>query len=382
MHRALDPGVYLNDAATSWPKAPGVIEVVSQAMHEAPVHPGRGLGPVVNVVDSCRERLATLLGGVPKHRIALTSNATHALNLALRGLVWRPGTRAVTTVTEHNSVLRPLHLLQDRGELELTVVGLDGGLGIDEDAYDRALAEEPGLVVLNHASNVTGRVNDVGALFERAKRVGAVTVLDASQTLGALPVHPERLNADLVAFTGHKGLRGPTGTGGLYVRSGIELEPLVVGATGVNGSLLHHPEDMPTRLEAGSPNLPALAGLARALEWTLGRAPDASSSVRTLGGQLRDELAHSAHVRLFDSEPGPLRLGIVSFQIGGWTVEAAGAVLWENFGICCRTGLHCAPLVHRALGSAPQGTIRFSLSPFTTEEHAAAAVAAVRSIAA
>jgi cysteine desulfurase/selenocysteine lyase len=381
MHRALDPGVYLNDAATSWPKAPGVTEVVSQAMRQAPLHPGRGLGPAVNVIDRCRGRLATLLGGVPKERIALAPNATHALNLALRGLVWRPGTRAVTTVTEHNSVLRPLHLLQDRGDLDLTVIGLDGSLGIDEDAYERALAEEPGLVVINHASNVTGRVNDVATLFARAKRVGATTVLDASQTLGVIPVHPERLHADLVAFTGHKGLRGPTGTGGLYVKSGIELEPLVVGATGVNGSLLHHPDDMPTRLEAGSPNLPALAGLARALAWVLDRAPEESTAVTTLGDRLREELAHSAHVRLFDGGPGPTRLGIVSFQIGGWTVEAAGTVLWENFGICCRTGLHCAPLIHRTLGSSPQGTIRFSLSPFTTEEQAAAAVAAVRSIA-
>jgi len=382
MHRALDPGVYLNDAATAWPKAPGVTAVVSRALHLAPAHPGLGRGPTENVVDLCRARLATLLGGVPEHRVALTSNATHALNLALRGLAWRPGTRAVTTVTEHSSVLRPLHLLQDLGELQLTVVGLDGSLGIDEEAYDRALTEEPGLVVLNHASNVTGRVNDVGSLFSRAKRVGAITVLDASQTLGVLPVHPEELHADLVAFTGHKGLRGPAGTGGLYVRPGIELEPLIVGATSMHGSLLHHPEQMPTRLEAGSLNLAALAGLAQALDWVLGRTSDDSLSVRQLGDQVREELAHSAHVRIFDSEPGPPRLGIVSFQIGGWTVETAGAVLWQNFGICCRAGLHSAPLIHHAIGSAPQGTIRFSLSPYTTAEHAAAAVAAVRSIAA
>jgi cysteine desulfurase / selenocysteine lyase len=380
--------VYLNNAATAWPRAHGVAEEVRRCLEECPDHPGRGVvlhgcdpDPERDPIQECRRRLAALLSVQNPHRMVLCSNATHALNLALLGLDWKDCRRVITSVTEHNSVLRPLAHLRRKFGFDLCIVGLDKRGALDAGAFHEALEGGAGLVALSHASNVTGRIQDIRPLFARAHDEGAVTLLDASQTVGHQPVHPEALYADLVAFTGHKALRGPPGTGGLYVSPARELEQVIVGGTGVRSDLEFHPPEMPMRLEAGTPNIPAFAGLAAALRWHE-REGDASRSIEQARiRQLRDGLETIPGCRIFDPDRQAGRVPIVSFHIRGWPVEDCGYLLKRNYNIICRTGLHCAPLIHAAIGSAPEGTIRFSPSGFTTEEEIDDALKAVREIA-
>jgi len=373
--------VYLNNAATAWPRAPGVVEAVADALRTPPAHPGRSGGRTPDVAAECRRLLAGLLGVSTPERLVLTVHATSALNLAIGGLDLRPGELVVTTVTEHNSVLRPLnHLQRDRG-IRVTTVGLGEDGGLDVRAFEQALAEQPALVVVNHASNVTGRVTEVGPLFARARAAGAVTLLDASQSLGYIPVHAPALHADLVAFTGHKGLHGPPGTGGLYVTPGLELGQTFVGGTGVRSDLRLHPAEMPVRLEAGTPNLPALAGLAVALRWGTTDGRRLNANLQRVASRLRNGLRSLTGVTLFDDVPEAPRTGVVSFAVEGWRVDDVGCALEESFGIACRTGLHCAPLIHRAIGSAPHGTVRLSVSGFNSDQDVDAALEAVERIA-
>ena len=371
--------IYLNNAATAWPRAPGVSEAVCQTLDSTPQHPGRSVSRASNVVTECRSRLAKLLAVDDETRVVLTSHATHALNLAILGL--GRVSQMLTTVTEHNSVLRPLRHVADKYDAAIDIVGLDGTGRIDAEAFRLALERGPGLVAINHVSNVTGRVNDVTTLFKEAKQVGAVTLLDASQSLGHIPVHPQDLSADLVAFTGHKGLRGPAGTGGLYVTPALELEQVFVGGTGVRSDLPLHPSDMPMRLEAGTPNVPALAGLAAALRWLDEDGGSCQKKEASLAGRLRAGLSALSGITVLGFHDGAERLGIVSFTIDGWDVDEAGYVLHESFGIVCRTGLHCAPLIHAAIGSAPRGTIRFSVSGFNSDADVDSALEAVSQLA-
>lgn len=372
--------IYLNDAASAWPKAPGVIEAMQQALSEPPRHPGRTICRPVECVTECRARLAALIGSDEPSRIVLTMNASHALNLAIFGLPLNAGDHVITTCTEHNSVLRPLlHLRRDIG-IRLTLIGLDATGALDRTAYLRALDEAPKLVAINHASNVTGRVNPVDDFFPLAKARGAVTLLDASQSLGHRPVRVDELQADLIAMTGHKGLRGPAGTGALYVAPHLTLRQVFVGGTGSRSNRVFHPEDMPMRLEVGTPNVPSLAGLAAALRWhgACGEAFIRTEQARAEA--LRAALREIPGVELIDDMPHVERLGVVSFRLAGWPVDEMGYVLAQSFGITTRTGLHCAPLIHTHLGCAPLGTVRLSVSGFTTDEEIAAAAAAIRSM--
>lgn len=374
--------IYLNDAASAWPKAPGVIAAMVDAMAMPPEHPGRSSVQTADSLVECRERIAVLLGTSAPSRIVLTTHATQALNLAILGLSLPVGAHVITTISEHNSVLRPLWHLQQQQGVRLTIIGFDALGRLDLSAFERALAEGAELVAVNHVSNVTGAVNAVAQLFAQAKGAGAVTLLDAAQSLGHLPVRAEEIGADLVAFTGHKGLRGPTGTGGLYVAPGIELAQVFVGGTGVRSDARFHPPEMPMRLEAGTPNVPAFAGLAAALRWQAQHGDEFIRRERILRDRLHDALREIPRVELFDGDPAAEHLAIISFRIRGWEVEEVGYVLAESFGITCRTGLHCAPLIHHAIGSAPDGTIRFSLSGFTTEQDIETAIIAIRKLAA
>ncbi len=374
--------VFMNNAAGSWPKAPGVVEAVNSALSRRPEHPGRTSLQKDDLAGRCRELLAGIMGVEDKTRVAITFNATHSLNIAIMGMGLQRGDVVVTTVTEHNSVLRPLAHLAERQGVEVIEIGLDDNNLLDFAAFCRALERRPKLVAINHASNVTGRIQDAARYFAAAKKAGAVTLLDASQTMGHARVNPDELFADMVAFTGHKGLLGPPGIGGLYVRPGIELEQWMVGGTGVRSDLTLHPEDMPTRLEAGTPNVPAMAGLALALEWLQEKGHDFARKEMDLARGLREGLSQIGRVNLMDYDPAAERVGIVSFTVEGWEVEEAGYVLQESFGIVCRTGLHCAPHIHAPLGSAPDGTIRLSLSGFNVERDVEYAVQSIKGLAA
>lgn len=366
--------IYLNNAALGWPAAPGVAEAIQSWLADPPEELGRTAVAHEDLAGEARRRVARVLGAADPDRIVFTLNATQSLNIAILGLNLPPGSLAITTVTEHNSVLRPLERLRTERGIRVKIVGFDSAGALDEDEFRKALAEGPRLVALNHASNVTGCVNDVGPFFRAAKAAGASTLLDASQTLGLAPVDAAGLHADLVAFPGHKGLHGPTGTGCLYVAPGIELDQTVVGGTGARSGLAHHPREMPLRLEAGTANGAGLAGLAAALRWFEHRGEAAREEVARLGERLRSGLRQIPRVRVFGRAGATT--GVVSFGIEGLDAGEAGFILRESFGIVCRTGLHCAPLIHRAIGSAASGTIRFSASAFNTSEEIDAAIAA------
>ncbi|MGQ9608465.1 MAG: aminotransferase class V-fold PLP-dependent enzyme [bacterium] len=373
--------IYFNNAASGWPKAPGVIKTLIEILENLPYHPGRSIDNSGDPMSECRIRLAKLLNTENPENIVLTTCATHSLNLALLGLQLGKNAKVITTVTEHNSVLRPLHHIKKKNNIDIVFIGLDGSGNLDIETFERLMNEDVKLVVINHASNVTGRVNDAKTIFTIAKKSGAITILDASQSLGHIQIKVDQMNVDIVAFTGHKALHGPQGTGGLYVSPSIKLEQIFVGGTGIRSDLIMHPQEMPLRLEAGTPNLPGFGGLAKALDWHEKNHQEFCKRANDLASMLRRELADIPNVKVFDNLDDSLRTPVVSFRIEGWEVEEVGYILSQSFGIISRTGLHCAPLIHKAIGSFPDGTIRFSLSGFNTESEVEIAVDAVRRIA-
>lgn len=366
--------VYLNNAATSFPKPPPLGKEVCSWLDALPFHAGRSGAPAKDPLQACRQKLAGILGTTDPERIALSRCATESLNIALHGLGLK-NQAVIASRAEHNSVLRPLFRLRRLGMIDLHLVPCDGQGRAQREEWLRLTKElRPALAVLTHASNVTGAVNPISELFSAVHEFGGKTLLDASQTAGLLRLDVGELQADLLAFTGHKYLLGPTGTGGLYVRPGIDLDPLLTGGTGVRSELQEMPPEMPMRLEAGTPATPLFAGLAACLDWQeqhpLSR-PSMDRSLIRLEEGMRQAGAQVIAVT------GP-RTPIISFTLPGWETADVGLALEKGFGIICRTGLHCAPLVHESLGTLPAGTVRFSLSRFTTDNEVDAATDAVR----
>ncbi|MDR3335359.1 MAG: aminotransferase class V-fold PLP-dependent enzyme [Treponema sp.] len=365
--------IYVNNAASAFPLAPGVVEAMTGCMEKPPCQSGRDTSGKADELLECRETAMRLMALSSGH-IVLTPGATYALNLAILGMDLKAGDVVISSVMEHNSVLRPLARLEDLAHITVRYVPLDRWMALDPVRYEQFLLEKPRLVVLSHGSNVTGRINPIAEWFQKAKATGALTLLDAGQTMGRIPVHPQDLHADMVVFPGHKGLRGPLGTGVLYVGPGVNLVPLITGGTGVKSELRLQPEG---RLEAGTPNTPAFAGLTVAMRYHLEhRQYEAEYRLAT---HVMAALVSLPRIQVFDPEAIP-RLPIVSFTIKGMTVEDAGFALSESFNIRCRTGLHCAPLIHRYLGSLPEGTIRYSPSLMTSPEDLHDALEAVRSL--
>lgn len=372
--------IYLNNAAAGWPKAPGVSEAVRAALEAAPDGHGRASGESCAWVDEARRRVARFLSVEDPGRIVFTLNATHALNLAFQGLDLPRGSLVVTSAASHNSVLRPLaHLRLERG-VRLKIVPVDGEGRIILPEYEEALRQGPALVAMTHASNVTGALDDAPLLLRMAKVSGAVTLLDASQSVGHVAVSPAALAADMVAFQAHKGLHGPEGAGVLYAGKSVDLKQVVTGGTGVRSDLELHPSEMPTRLEAGTPNLPALAGLAASLEWFEKEGHASAGRASEHAHRLRQAFSAMANVQLIGIAEGNTT-PIVTFRVSGMDVEECGFILRESFSVVARTGLHCAPLIHAALGTAPRGTVRFSPSGFNTSDEVEAAITAVAEVA-
>ena len=365
--------IYMNNAATSYPKPACVARAVAEAISELPGAMHRGGFADFDVFDAVRRELAPLLGVSDPSAIALGCNATWGLNLGIFGLNIRAGDHVVTTKAEHNSVLRPLHVLEERG-VEVHYLDTDDKGRMDPGVWAEAMERYcPVLAVFTHASNVTGAVNDAGALARAARAVGAVVLLDASQSLGCVPVRAEEWGVDLAAFTGHKYLLGPQGTGGLWVRPGLELDPWLVGGTGVQSDLAHMPREMPLHLEAGTGSEPACHGLLAALRWArenpmedsvFRRLDQLSQGLKALGAQVVD--------------PGYPRTPVVSFVVPGQNVSETGFLLQESCDIICRTGLHCAPKIFSCLGVAQ--TVRLSLSRFTRDEEIQAVLEAVEAV--
>ena len=382
--------IYLDNAATSFPKPDCVYAAADIYMRAMGVAFGRGshsgTSDAARLVAQCRQRLARILDAESGDRVAFTFNCTDGLNLLLRGVL-RTGDRVVTSTLEHNSVLRPLQQLKSELNLDLVHVDFDARTGlVDVPAFTQELHRmQPRLAVLNHASNVTGVVQPIKKISAAAHDSGALLMLDAAQTVGHIPFSVRDLNVDMLASAGHKGLLGPLGTGIVYVREGLEGEvlPIRCGGTGTDSESLVQPSVMPTRFESGNLNMPGLAGLNAAAEWILLQSVDGvHAQISQLATQLSDALREISGVRLFGGA-AVQNVGIVSFSMDGIDSQDVAAVLDQSFQIRCRAGLHCAPLVHKTLGTIPAGgTVRLSPGPFTVQADVEKAVEAVTQLAA
>ena len=371
-----EPKIYLNNAATSWPKPECVASAMAEALKNLPGDAGRGGIRDFNIFDQAREELAALMGiGCPE-RIALGSNSTWGLNQAVFGFPLEPGDKVLTTKAEHNAVLRPLYRLEKEG-IQVIYLDVDKTGRMEPEMWKKALEKyRPRLCALIHASNVTGAVNDAETLTAMAKAAGAAMLLDISQSLGWISVKLEKWGVDMAAFTGHKYLLGPQGTGGLYVRPGLTLRPYVLGGTGVKSDLREMPEEMPLHLEAGTGNEPSYHGLLAALRWAA-ENPLKKEKTEEILRYLKEGL-EKLGCRVI--RPKPPVTPVVSFTVPGWHPGEAGDILSGSYDIICRTGLHCSPRIMENL-ETPEGTIRLSLSRFTEKADAdrvLEAVAAMR----
>lgn len=376
--------IYLDNAATTLQKPRPVGQAMLDALQTAG-NPGRGAHEptlhAARLVYETRTALAELLGADDPSCIAFTANATQSLNMALCGLL-HPGDHVLTTVCEHNSVLRPLYRLQKNG-VQLDFVEADARGVLRYEQFEQKLRPNTRAVVISHASNVTGNVADVAFVADFTKKHDLLLVLDAAQTAGIRPLDVKTLGADVLCFTGHKGLLGPQGTGGAYVRPGLRVAPLVVGGSGVHSFAEEHPTQMPTALEAGTLNVPGIAGLGAGVRWILQQGVQTLQEKETAWAQLFYEQLQEVENLTFygDFSGNAPRVPIVSLNIGdedsAWVADA----LWEDAGICVRAGAHCAPLLHKTLGTAAQGVVRFSFSHANTEEEVLRAAKAVRTLA-
>ncbi|HSV98989.1 MAG TPA: aminotransferase class V-fold PLP-dependent enzyme [Sedimentisphaerales bacterium] len=360
--------IYLNNAATSFPKPPEVHRAVAECLHSEPFHADRvGFDRSAhNVIRGCRENLARLFQASDPDSIVLTSGATESLNLALFGSCLRG--HVVTTAIEHNSVLRPLRRLEKAGRIRKTVVSCDANGWVAPVDIAAAIRPDTCAIVVNHCSNVTGQAQDLAAIASVASERGAVLIVDASQSAGIVEIDLSDWRIDLLAFAGHKSLYGLPGVGGLYIREPLSLEPLKVGGTGVRSDLADQPREMPMYYEAGTPNTPGIAALDAGVRFVLDHGVgEIRRQVRRLVGRLAAELATIPEVRLYAPDAARDSACMLSFNIEGLDPEEAGYLLDQSFGMAIRSGLHCAPLIHRPLGSAPGGSIRVSPSYFTTD---------------
>lgn len=375
--------IYLDSSATSFLKPPQVAEAVFRSFNTIG-NAGRGAhAPTLNasrLIYDTREKLAALFGTPDPSRIAFTCNATEALNIAIHGAI-HPGEHVITTACEHNSVLRPLYLKEKEGT-ELTIIPADQKGRIRYDLLESSVKSNTSAIVLTHASNLSGNVTDLAFVSNFAKKHGLLLIVDASQTAGSLPINVVKMGIDILCFTGHKGLFGPQGTGGLYVREGLTLSPLKSGGSGVHSFDRQHPTDMPTALEAGTLNGHGIAGLNAGLDYILStgvkniHAKEISLARRFVNG-----ISDISDLKLYGDIDAPLRTPIISLNIGNMSSASVSDILWEDYEICVRAGAHCAPLMHKTFGTENQGAVRFSFSCFNTEAEIDTAIRAMHEIA-
>lgn len=375
--------IYLDHAATSWPKPPEVLAAMQRFFEEAGGNPGRGghrrAIESLRILDDARLQTARLLGGVAPERIAFFLNGTDALNAAIKGML-RPTDHAVFTAAEHNSVRRPLRGLQARQDVALTEIPVGSDGLVDPDDIRRALRPETKLVACIQVSNVTGAIQPIADIGRIVREHDALLLVDAAQSAGVLDIHPESLCADLIAFPGHKALMGPPGTGVLYSGPRAHLTAWREGGTGSESDEPLQPTQMPIHLEAGTPNTVGLAGLGAAMK--LVRPETTLAHERKLLSRMRDGLSAVRRVRLHAPTAVERQIGALSLTIEGLDPLDIAAILEESFDIAVRAGLHCAPGMHRAIGTWPAGTVRASLSRLTTESEVDAFVAAIAQVAA
>lgn len=375
--------IYFDNAATTLQKPACVPRAVLEAMTSFG-NPGRGVHePALaasRAIYDARCALARLFHGENPARIAFTANATQALNTAIKGIL-NPGDHVITTAMEHNSVLRPLYELEEQG-VELTILPADKQGRVAYDAFEAAIQSNTRAIVCTHGSNLTGNLVDVGTIGAIAKARGLLLVVDASQTAGVIPIDVGKMNIDILCFTGHKGLLGPQGTGGLYVREGVAVRPLLTGGSGVQSHGKTHPAQMPTALEAGTLNAHGLAGLNAGVGYLLETGIDRIRQKELdLMWAFYEGVKEVPGINVYGDFSSRERCPIVSLNVRDYDSSQVSDALFCEFGIATRPGAHCAPLMHEALGTGSRGAVRFSFSHYNTMEEIKTAVSALREIA-
>lgn len=377
--------IYLDNAATTMHKPQTVIDAVTQAMCLLG-NAGRGATSgaldAARTIHACRAKLARLLGCPRADHVCFTPNSTAALNTVINGVV-RPGDRVVTTVLEHNSVLRPLNRLATERGVTVEHAGCDASGVLDYDELERLVTPGTRAVVVTHASNVTGNAVDVSHVAAIAHAAGALVIVDASQSAGAMHIDMQAMGLDVVCFTGHKGLMGPQGTGGLAVAEGIDVAPWAMGGTGVHSFNALQPLEWPTRLEAGTLNGHGIAGLSAGLDFieAQGGVEAIAAHERSLAERFLAGVREIPGIALYGAFDQPMRSAIVSLNVGDIDSAEISDALMQGWGIATRPGAHCAPLMHRALGTERQGVVRFSFGYFNTTEEVETAIDALCDLA-
>jgi cysteine desulfurase/selenocysteine lyase len=381
------PRIYLDNAATSWPKPERVYRAIDDYQRRLGAPAGRGTyaeaSETERMVSSCRQRISRLVGGPEPSRVIFTHNGTDSLNLVLHGVL-RPGDHVVTSVCEHNSVLRPLRFLAEHRGVETTYVPCDGAGQVDPNEFRQALRPSTRLFALVHGSNVTGALQPVAEVGQIAAEHGLLYLVDAAQTLGYWPVDVKQMGCHYLAVPGHKGLLGPLGTGMLYVAPGGEqqLLPQRQGGTGTRSDEDVQPSSLPDRYESGNLNAMGIvgleAGLAHLAESDLNQE---TARLAELTTRLIEGVAGLSSVTVFGPPAAAPRLPVVSLNVGDFAPQELAALLDAQWSIQTRAGIHCAPRMHAALGTAPQGTLRLSLGHFTTSDQVSAAIAAIADVA-
>jgi cysteine desulfurase/selenocysteine lyase len=385
--------VYLDNAATSFPKPDKVLTAARDFYAAFGVNPGRtGCDLCLaaeQMILQTRKRLSAFFNpsavaaGKPKDpkRLIFTLNGTMSLNLIVNGMVGS-GDHVVTTMVEHNSVIRPVnHRVRDAGATATYVVP-DGEGYIDPEDIRKAIRPNTKLVIVNHASNVTGVVQDVQAIGKVCRELGVPLAVDTAQTAGVLPIDMTECNISFLAFTGHKGLLAPTGTGGICVADDAEIRGTIYGGTGVRSADPYHLEEYPYRLEAGTQNLAGIAGLSAGLDWLEEHGMDkVRRHEMELMAELQNGLAEIPGVKIWGTKRLDRRVATLSITVANYDPSDVGTILDAEHTVLVRTGLHCAPLIHDHMGSSPRGTVRFSIGPYNTREHVAAAIRAVEQLA-
>ncbi len=359
--------IYLNNSATGWPKPSPVVEAVNSYLEHPPCHHLRG-GDLArsDIVSDCRKQLAELFNVEDSERIIFTSGATESLNLVIRGLELT-NKNVVTTATEHNSVLRPLKTLEKEGGITLTIIECDLEGKVIIENLIRRLKPDTGLVVMNHCSNVTGALNDIKPIGRECKKRNIPFLVDASQSAGVYPIDVQDMYIDALAFTGHKALHGLPGIGGVYINEGLEPGPLKTGGTGIKSDYLYQPEKMPLYYEAGTLNMPGIISLYHGVKYIFNYGIEYFRKRKEeIVSGIKDSLKKSERIECYPEDNVGFNPTLFSFNISGIDPEDVGYLLSEQYKIIVRSGLHCAPLIHRFIGTAPSGCVRVSPSHFTT----------------
>ena len=360
--------IYLDNAATSFPKPPQVIRAVTDALQNFGANPGRGGHQLAlqagRTVEKCREAAASLLGVSSPERVIFTRNCTESLNIAITGILHK-GDEVICSHGEHNAVMRPLERFVSRGDITVKLLRPDERGVLSPDTLRRAVTSRTGLVIICHASNVTGVIQPVRELGAVCREKGIPFLVDAAQTAGVLDVTLDSLNADMIAMPGHKGLLGPHGTGLLALRDGIAPEPLILGGTGSASESVRQPELLPDRYESGTLNLPGIAGLLAGISFVAQYREDIHRYETALNDRLRRQLAGIPGLRLLGDDRAP-QVAITSVVPDGGDSAALADAL-DATGVAVRGGLHCAPAMHSYLGTLKSGAVRFAPGPYNTE---------------